>query len=485
MTMGTVAKDSSFVLLARLMISFSNLLFIPLLTKNLSTENYGIWAQVWITLPLVSSFLLLGFDEAMSRFFPSLGKREYSRDFFSLLLPIVLLGSVSCAVIYFFSDPISNSLFNGNAYIVELLSALIFIFLLDLIFYSLLRSLRLMRTYSILIFVQNIFEMGMAAMMVMMGEGVEGAVLAILITRLGILFSLILISRRLICLSIPSSSVLGKYILYGLPTLPMVVSRWVLASFDRYMIALFFSTREVGFYDPAYTLGQSIPLIIAGVISFTLTPHLSKMFDSKELVEVRKTLSFMTKLALAINIPFILGGIVLSRPVLELFSTGPIATNAYAVLPMISVGVTFLCLMVILGQIWNLEKKTYKLGIAYTSSAVINIILNYFLIPHYGINGAAMATMIAYGIGLLITSFWIRRDLFPRVSKSNILKIILSSILMFIAVYISHSYLNTASTIIPIIIGIMVYLISIRHLGILDEEEKKVLKDSNFLSMLS
>ncbi|HOP09030.1 MAG TPA: polysaccharide biosynthesis C-terminal domain-containing protein, partial [Candidatus Methanofastidiosa archaeon] len=415
------------------------------------------------------------------RFFPSLSRREYSRDFISLMVPVTAIGGLVCLAIYVFSGPVSDCIFNGNVAVVKLLSAIIFIFVLDLALYSLLRSLRRMRAYSALTILQNVFEMGLAAAMVMMGKGVEGAVLALLMTRSGLLICLLVISRRYLDVVAPARSVLKKYVVYGLPTLPMVVSGWVLASFDRYMIALFYSTREVGFYDPAYTIGQSVPMIIGGVFSFTLTPHLSNMFDANDLEEVRKTLTFMTKLALAINVPFILGGIVLSGPVLGVLSTDAIAANAFKVLPMISIGVTFFCTKIILSQIWKLEKKTYKLGITYTFAALTNIVLNYVLIPRYGINGAAIATMLAYGIDLAMTALWLNRDLFPRMSGRNVMKITLSSALMFAAIYLSHNYLDVATTVVPIVLGLAVYTVSIRRLNILDENEREVLKSLRFL----
>jgi len=480
--MSSVTKDSSFVLSARLMISLSNLLFIPLLTKNLTTENYGIWAQVWITLPLVSDLLVLGFDEAMSRFFPSIGRKEYSRDFVSMLVPIMIISSGFCLIFYALSDQIASYLFNGNVVVVRLLSATIFVYVLDLAFYSVLRSLRMMRSYSLLSILQNIFEMGLATAFVIMGHGVEGAVTALLVTRSGIFIVLMVISKFRLSREMPKRYVLSKYVRYGLPTLPMVVSIWALASLDRYMIALFYDTTAVGFYDPAYTMGQSLPFLITGVLSFTLTPHLSKMFDSGNIIEVRKTMSFMAKLAMAINVPFILGGMLLARPVLELFSTELIAANGYRVLPLIAIGVTFHCFKVILSQTWKIRKKTHKLAVSYSSAALMNILLNYFLIPVYGIEGAAIATLLAYGIDLLITVLWLRRDIIPAICPKNLIKIGLGSLTMFIAVYLAYYHSPIHSTVLPILIGIVIYIFLIRHLNILDDEERIVIKELKIIN---
>ena len=47
-------------------------------------------------------------------------------------------------------------------------------------------------------------------------------------------------------------------------------------------------------------------------------------------------------------------------------------------------------------------KKTKKIGIATSITALINIVLNLWLIPLYGIVGAAIATLAAYFILFLI-----------------------------------------------------------------------------------
>ena len=477
MTLGSITKDSGMILASRLVISFSNLLFIPILTKNLSASDYGIWAQVWVTIPLVGAFIILGFDESIARFFPTKDKKEYSKDLLSLLMPIIIMSLATSFAIYLLSGPISSLLFEENRIIAKYLSLIVLIWSLDLIFFAFLRGLRRMKFTSLLLSMHNIVEMGLATFFVLTGRGIEGAILSILFTRSGLLVVLLAYSRNLVDLVRPRLSNAKIYAIYGMPTLPMVLSGWILSSFDRYMIAMFYSSTEVGYYDPAYILGQSIPFLIAGALGYTLTPHLSTLLHDGNAREVKNTLSFMMKMAIAINVPFILGGIVVSKSLLSLISTEVISQNAYRVLPLVAVGVSFYSFKIILSQIWMLEKKTAMIGLTFSFSAAVNVILNIFLIPKYGLEGAAIATLFAYGADLLITYILVNKELMPRVGWMNLSKIFSSSLAMFIMVYLIYSYSPLLQNSLAIILGVFVYLSITKAINIFSDYEKEVIRD--------
>ena len=67
--------------LTNLLITLSGILLIPILTKTLSIEEYGIWAQIMVTIGLVPSIVMLGLPYTMVRFLAGAEKkREYSRS---------------------------------------------------------------------------------------------------------------------------------------------------------------------------------------------------------------------------------------------------------------------------------------------------------------------------------------------------------------------------------------------------------------------
>jgi len=64
----------------------SGIFLLPILSKNLSIDEYGIWVQVNVTLVLVSAVMLLGLPNSMIRFMASVKNKEAIQEgFYSIL----------------------------------------------------------------------------------------------------------------------------------------------------------------------------------------------------------------------------------------------------------------------------------------------------------------------------------------------------------------------------------------------------------------
>ena len=65
------AKDVGIIGVTSILTSLSGIILLPLLTKTLGSHDYGIWAQVQVTIGLALGFVGLGLPYAMTRFLPS------------------------------------------------------------------------------------------------------------------------------------------------------------------------------------------------------------------------------------------------------------------------------------------------------------------------------------------------------------------------------------------------------------------------------
>ncbi len=476
MSIKKAASDTGILAIARVMVSLSNLILLPLLTKNLGAADYGIWVQAWATIMLAIFIIDMGLPYSMSRFFPTKEKKEISKDFYSILFLIITVAAIFSAFLFIFSGRVAGLIFGNNILVVKMLSLIIIVWSCDSAFFEILRALRKMRRYSTLIFLQNVAEIGLAAILVISGKGVVGAMAAILITRSALLAYFIVSTYKLLGFSFPEFGNLKTYLKFGLPTVPMNVSSWIVSSSDRYMIGIFLGSRFVGYYDPAYLLGQSVPFLLASVIGFALTPSLSKMFDEGDVGEVVKTLSFMLKSLLIISIPFVFGSALLSKPILILLSTEEIATNSYHLVPLVALGLMFYGIKIILSQTFVLEKKTKMLGATYTFSALVNIALNLVLIPYIGIIGAAISTTISYFVDVIVVYRWAKKGIIPTFNINAIAKIIACSSLMGAWIVSYKSTISFLPTVVPLFSGVILYLALIYTLRIFTKEEIRMIK---------
>jgi len=79
--------------LMNLLTNLGGIILLPILTKNISVGDYGIWAQVNVTVGLISILILLGLHQSMVRFMAAAkGRDEIQESFYSILLTVAVQG---------------------------------------------------------------------------------------------------------------------------------------------------------------------------------------------------------------------------------------------------------------------------------------------------------------------------------------------------------------------------------------------------------
>jgi O-antigen/teichoic acid export membrane protein len=214
-----------------------------------------------------------------------------------------------------------------------------------------------------------------------------------------------------------------------MPTIPGSLSSWIVNSSNRYVIGLLMGTTFVGYYSPGSTLGNMINLFIAP-ISFILPAVLSKHYDENELDEVEGILNSSLKYFLALGIPAAFGLSLLSFPILVVLATPEIAAQGYLVTPFVALGALFLGALAIVSQIILLEKKSALSGSIWVVAAILNLGLNFLLIPKAGILGAAITTLLTFGFAFAMTTYYARKDLKIHFDTGFMLKSLIASAFM-------------------------------------------------------
>ena len=86
------------------LVVLNTIILIPILTKNLSTSDYGIWIQVITTNFLITSFVSLGLPYTMVRFLSAETDRKKIQDgFYSMASLILIFSFLISLVIFIFS----------------------------------------------------------------------------------------------------------------------------------------------------------------------------------------------------------------------------------------------------------------------------------------------------------------------------------------------------------------------------------------------
>ncbi|MGZ4851890.1 MAG: oligosaccharide flippase family protein [Halobacteriota archaeon] len=407
--------------------SLSSLILLPILTKNLPIDDYGAWALIMVTTGLVPTLVTLGLPNAMIRFLAAAtDKRDIQEGFYSMGFVVLLTSSIVSGLFFLFAREIAANLFQNNTTIALLLVPIILLSCLNLYALQYFVTLQQIKRYSVLNIFSAYLSTALIAYAVLLGHGLEGAVIALLIVVL-VLFAVVMyLIVAQIGFAIPKFRHTRQHLAFGLPLVPGALSQWIVNSSDRYLIALFLGAAAVGYYSPGYSIGSAIAMLYAP-LTLLLPPLLSKNFDENNIADVRTILTYSLKWYAGIALPCVFALSVLSKPLLLVLTTQQIAANGYLVTPLVAAGTALTGAYAVLVTIIALKKRTAIIGTIWILSAALNFGLNVVLIPYLGLVGAALTTFLAFLLAFVLTTVYSFRYFAFDVNKGFIVKSVCGS----------------------------------------------------------
>ena len=262
----------------------------------------------------------------------------------------------------------------------------------------------------------------------------------------GVLLSNFIVSGSLFLLTLPSIlkriksssfSVLAwkKMMRFGLPFLPSGIFAMIMELADRYILKEMTDLTTVGVYSAGYKLGMLMMLIVVG-FNMGWQPFFLKVGGTNE---QKPLFARITTYVLAI-LGFIWIILLVWVDDIVRIQLGNITVYGVAfwsstnIVPWVALGYVFHGLYLL--QLPGVFQQEKSIWVASTRAigALSNIGLNIYLIPYYGVIGAAIATCISF-MAMALMLFGVNRKLYPIPYEwSRLLRI---AILM-IAVYLLH-----------------------------------------------
>ncbi|MBS3992788.1 MAG: oligosaccharide flippase family protein [Bacteroidetes bacterium] len=204
---------------------------------------------------------------------------------------------------------------------------------------------------------------------------------------------------------------LKESLTFSFPLILHSVSIMALAQFDRLIINQLFSSTETGIYSIAYSIGLvasiiNTPLINAGLPS--IFENISKNNINNLVLYIEKITKYVVAFSLLV-IFFSKEGMLILTP-----------TKYHESINLISI-VAFSSSILIAYQFYSqyifFNGKTFNIALVTAFSAVLNIGLNYLLLPIFGYKFAAIITL-ASNIFLVISMFLISKYYFSNSTPS-------------------------------------------------------------------
>jgi O-antigen/teichoic acid export membrane protein len=187
----------------------------------------------------------------------------------------------------------------------------------------------------------------------------------------------------------------------ALPLGICIVMIQIIYNIDTVMLGFMRSNAEIGYYNAAYKIILS--LIMVGAVYFDAIFPITSNYYKTSLDLLKKLQSYTAKLMVTIAFPMAVGGTILAKPIMNLLYGSKYNNGIIAFQFLIWVAALIYINMIYARGMWACNKQNEYLKIV-ISQAMANIGLNLVLIPSFGIVGAAVATLAAEGIGLVLYS---------------------------------------------------------------------------------
>ncbi len=464
------------VTLLNVLMQLRGLLYLPVLSKIWGTFYYGVWSQVTVTLGVFLPFVALGIPTAMNRFLPIKKGRELSKGFYSAFLVMFLSSIFVGALILIFSSSLAAYFFGGaaQAVVVKIITLLLASLVLNHSIAALLQAKRRIKLYTSISTVQLIIETVGVIAMVLFNFAIVPVLLFLVATKI-VIFAAVWLFWVLpeIGISYPQFSIMKKYLKFGVPTIFAGFGYWLLNVGDRYVIAFFKGASDVGIYSVAYKTG-AILLLVIYAIYFVLFPTLSKLRDEKQFNEIKKYVARIFKLFIIFSLPAFFGLLALSHPIIRSISTIEFASKSGLVAPIVSLGILFYGIFLLYALVILAENKTKLYAKILLLGAAINLILNLWLVPIYGIEAAAWTTLFSFLLIAILAYYFAPNYCKTKMKFVYMLKSFIASLLMYFAISLFNlQYVRWYGVLAVVALGALVYLFFVWLLRVFDKKEQQ------------
>lgn len=372
-----------------------NLLLLPLYTKNLTKEEYGMYDLLVVVAALVVPVVIMRLDAGLFRFLIS--SREDERKTKEVLSSALLIALVT-PVIAFAALLVPF----WKADLIIKFGIVLYIYFsaaYATIGYTT-RGLGRNDIYVKMVCVQFVFLLGLSVILVSFCDmHLSGVLIAMNIAIfISIVYGCLKAKiMQYISLSYFSKSCLKEILNYSLPMVPNNIAMWVVNTSDRLII-----TGVLGFgANGIYAIANKFPSYmsqVTGVFNMSWQENASMYVDDKD---AGHYFSEITNSIL--NILFSMSAMLLGlAPFMFMLLVKTDYTEAYPQLPILVIGLLFSCVTSHYGSIYLALKRTKIIGFTSVAGAVLNLVINIMLVRKIGLYAASISTLISFGIIMVV-----------------------------------------------------------------------------------
>ena len=413
LTIKSLFLRSSETFFIRLVGIFFNYLYFYLISHKFTSEGMGMFAFYQSMLLIFSIFPQFGFNTSIIKFI-SESKNDFSilkKVVFKSLFIVTIFSIITIIGVYLFDD-ISIFFKNGisfSFYIIISILPFVIINILPEVF----RSLNKIRAF--ILYKYTLLPIFGGFFLVISNYSISPIISYIL--SIYTIFLLLLIHSAY-CIYFKNehsntnteTQLSYEYILKtSYPMLLSGSSLLLMSWIDSFMIGIISNNiSDVGVYNIAVRI-STVGAIILFSINSIAAPKFSQLYANNKFQELKIAINNATKLIFLFTIPILIVLIIMPKFLLGLF--GSDFPRGYIVLIILCIGQFFNAFCGSVGYIMQLTGNENKFKKIVMNALFVNIFLNFFLIPKYGINGAAISSIISLILWNFLSMIYIKKKL--------------------------------------------------------------------------
>jgi O-antigen/teichoic acid export membrane protein len=452
-----------------------NFVAIALYTRMLTTADYGEYALIVATAGFISAILFQWIRLVLLRFLSKYKKEKKEHlllgtlftSYIVTLIVLILITSLAVflnlATFYF---AISMLLLTISQSIFEIIL-------------EILRSSLYSKVYGILSVLKSLISLVVALLLIKTGLGSLGVIIGLILgSFIPVIYVSIFRKEHKISLFNGFSNfnydLLKEFLGYGLPLTATLSMSFIMNQSDRLLLGWLVGKSETGIYSVSYDLTQQTIIMLMMVVNLAAYPLCIRALENEGVEAAQKQVRSNATALFLIAIPSTVGMVMLADSISSSVLGKDFSTEASDIIPIVAISVLFQGVKAYYFDLsFQLGRKTSLQFWPVLCGGIINIVLNFILIPLYTITGAVYATLISYIVAIFL-SWKIGKRIFPLPFPfKDFVKITMSSFLMGIPLYFLNTNQETLYGLIwKIGLGAFIYFITIFVLNVWNIREQ-------------
>ena len=468
-------KNISYYSSALLITSLLSFISVPIFTRFLTPDDYGVLAIFFLFGGTLTNLLSLGIQGATIMFYYKLNDNDFKTLNFTNLCFLFITFFIGAIFLIFVDDYIVINIFDNKISKNIIYYSYIYgcIFKFYTYFHNQFIHQKRARTFfyfavsnSILFTILSIF------LLIFFSYGLYSRIYSAIIITLVLLPIILFFQNKYLNLRF-SLLKLKKSLTYSYPYLPGSIVNLVNDSFDKTMLTNIKGTADVGIYHIAQSI-NSIHSQVINVIQTAWTPFFLEnavnIDDNKKKIILERyyDIIFIFNIASLLICLF-------SYEIVILLTTKDFHFASYLIPIFVSSSFfSYMTSSLSKPQFMVSEKLIYNL-ISTIIYVVINVLLNIFLIPKYGVLGAIIALYISTIVSSCVSLYFSQKFFYLPISYFKIFKNYILFIISLIPIYfLIYTQLNLIILFFIKLMIIIIYLFLSTKLDLLDMNKVKI-----------